>query len=80
MWLLDVGIDPVGINHLWEDEAGFVIDVNPALGDAFALATAAELDATLIVVVMTTTTMSRTSLYTGSETVAVREQPQMERG
>lgn len=49
MWLLDVGIDPVDIDLLWEAASDFVIDVNPALGDAFALATAAELDATLIV-------------------------------
>ncbi|WP_254545877.1 type II toxin-antitoxin system VapC family toxin [Halomarina pelagica] len=47
-WLVSFGIVPVGIEEIWETAAEFVLDVNPALGDSFALATATAKDATLL--------------------------------
>lgn len=48
-WLRDLGVEPVGVDNCWLDSSEFVLEYNPALGDAFALATAADLDATLLV-------------------------------
>lgn len=48
-WLLDVGMHPVDVDAIWPAAADYVLEYNPALGDAFALATAAHVDATLLV-------------------------------
>ncbi|RJX42350.1 type II toxin-antitoxin system VapC family toxin [Halonotius aquaticus] len=48
-WLTDLGIEPVGVADCWQGTADHVLSHNPALGDAFALATADHLDATLLV-------------------------------
>ena len=48
-WVLDIGIQPRGIDTLWADAADYILEHNPALGDAFALATADSLDASLLV-------------------------------
>jgi predicted nucleic acid-binding protein len=48
-WLRDLGVEPVNVDDRWIDASEFVLEFNPALGDAFALATADDLDATLLV-------------------------------
>lgn len=48
-WLQTLGIDRVGVDELWIEASEFVLEYNPALGDAFALATAEQVDATLLV-------------------------------
>lgn len=48
-WLLDLGMDPVDVEGAWVEAAEYVISYNPALGDAFALATAERADAQLLV-------------------------------
>lgn len=48
-WLIDLGIETVGVDDLWKGTADHVLSSNPALGDAFALATPDQLDATLLV-------------------------------
>lgn len=48
-WLADLGVRTAETTSTWRLASDFVIDHNPALGDAFALATAADLDATLVV-------------------------------
>ena len=48
-WLTDLGIEPVDVSTVWVESSEYVLDYNPALGDSFALATAASLDAVLLV-------------------------------
>lgn len=48
-WLTDLGIKPVGVDDCWRGTADHVLSHNPALGDAFALATADGLNAVLLV-------------------------------
>lgn len=48
-WLFDLGLEPVDIESVWIDASEHVLEYNPALGDSFALATAAHADATLLV-------------------------------
>jgi len=48
-WFTDLGIESVGIDDIWQETADHVLSSNPALGDAFALATADQRDATLLV-------------------------------
>jgi predicted nucleic acid-binding protein len=48
-WLRDLGVEPVGVDDRWAEASDFILEYNPALGDAFALATADDLDATLLV-------------------------------
>lgn len=48
-WVLAVGVTPIGAEGTWKRAADFVLDCNPALGDAYALATAQDRDATLLV-------------------------------
>ena len=48
-WLTDLGIESVGIDDIWQETADHVLSSNPALGDAFALATAEHLTAILLV-------------------------------
>jgi predicted nucleic acid-binding protein len=48
-WLTDLGITTVDADNSWRDASEYVLGHNPALGDAFALATADALDATLLV-------------------------------
>ena len=48
-WLFDLGLRLADAGPTWRRAADYVVEYNPALGDAFALATAAHLDATLLV-------------------------------
>jgi predicted nucleic acid-binding protein len=48
-WLLDIGMKPVDAQKSWEGASEFILNYNPALGDSFALSTAEELDAELLV-------------------------------
>lgn len=48
-WLLDVGVVPVEVESLWKTASDYVLRHSPALGDSFALATADEKDAELLV-------------------------------
>lgn len=48
-WLLDLGVEGVDVGAVWAAAADFVIEHRPALGDAFALATAEREQGTLLV-------------------------------
>ena len=48
-WLVDVGVTPVDVESLWTTASDYVLRHRPALGDSFALATAEEKDAELLV-------------------------------
>lgn len=48
-WVRNLGIKTVDIGDTWTDASEYTLRYNPALGDAFALAAAAHLDATLLV-------------------------------
>ncbi len=48
-WLTDLGVERVDIEDVWTAASEYVLEHNPALGDSFALATAASVDATLLV-------------------------------
>lgn len=48
-WILDIGVQPMGIDTIWADTADYILEHNPALGDSFALATANSLDASLLI-------------------------------
>lgn len=48
-WLLDIGMKPIDAQTSWQGASEFILDYNPALGDSFALSTAEELDAELLV-------------------------------
>jgi predicted nucleic acid-binding protein len=48
-WLWMIGVTAVDAETVWENAADYVIDYNPALGDSYAVATAAAVDGTLIV-------------------------------
>lgn len=48
-WLEDLGVETVGADELWTAASEYVLEYNPALGDAFALATAEHVDGTLLV-------------------------------
>lgn len=48
-WLWTIGIEAVDAETVWERASEYVIDHNPALGDAYALATAEAVTATLLV-------------------------------
>jgi predicted nucleic acid-binding protein len=48
-WLFDIGVRPIGVNDLWAEAANYILEYNPALGDSFALATAAHVDASLLI-------------------------------
>jgi uncharacterized protein with PIN domain len=48
-WLLDIGVQPLGIDSLWAPAADYILEHNPALGDSFALASADSIDASLLV-------------------------------
>lgn len=47
-WLWTIGITGVDAEAIWQDAAEYVLRYNPALGDAYALATAAAVDGTLL--------------------------------
>lgn len=47
-WLFELGLEPVDVASVWQESSEFVLRYNPALGDAFALATAADEEATLV--------------------------------
>ncbi|MDY7082956.1 MAG: PIN domain-containing protein [Halobacteria archaeon] len=48
-WLLDIGVRVVDSESVWVEASNYILDYNPALGDSFALATAEERGATLLV-------------------------------
>ena len=48
-WLTNLGVKSVNVTDIWDVTADHVLSYNPALGDAFALATADHFDATLLV-------------------------------
>lgn len=48
-WLTDLGIETVDIGDVWMEASEYVLQHNPALGDSFALATAEDIEATLLV-------------------------------
>lgn len=48
-WLDDLGVETVGAEDVWIDASDRILEHNPALGDSFALATAEDLGATLLV-------------------------------
>ncbi|SEA39898.1 Predicted nucleic acid-binding protein, contains PIN domain [Haloplanus vescus] len=48
-WLTDLGIEPVDVSSAWMDASEYILQYNPALGDAFALATAEHIEATLLI-------------------------------
>lgn len=47
-WLGDIGVERLGVEEVWRGAADHVLAVNPALGDAFALATAVHVGGTLL--------------------------------
>jgi len=48
-WLVDVGVIPVDVESVWATASDYVLRHRPALGDSFALATAEEKEAELLV-------------------------------
>jgi predicted nucleic acid-binding protein len=48
-WLDDIGIEAVDVGDSWQEASEYILRYNPALGDSFALATAEEVAATLLV-------------------------------
>lgn len=48
-WLVDLGIKPLDVSDIWEEASEYVLEYNPALGDSFALASAKEVEATLLI-------------------------------
>ncbi|WP_135830766.1 PIN domain-containing protein [Halorussus halobius] len=48
-WLTDLGIETVDVGDAWREASEYVLQYNPALGDSFALATAEDVEATLLV-------------------------------
>lgn len=48
-WLDDLGIETRAVDAVWIEASEYILAYNPALGDSFALATAEDIDATLIV-------------------------------
>lgn len=47
-WLADLGLERLDVAETWAAAADHVVEHDPALGDAFALATAELVDATLL--------------------------------
>ena len=45
----DLGIETRDIDAVWIEASEYILAYNPALGDSFALATADDVDATLLV-------------------------------
>ena len=48
-WLTDLGIETVDVSDTWREVSEYVLQYNPALGDSFALSTAEDVEATLLV-------------------------------
>ena len=48
-WLADLGIETVDVGDAWLAASEYVLTHNPALGDSFALATAEDVEGTLLV-------------------------------
>lgn len=48
-WLADLGIEAVDVDDTWLAASEYVLTHNPALGDSFALATAEDVEGTLLV-------------------------------
>ena len=47
--LIKLGLEPYAVDDVWNQAAEVILNVNPSLGDAFAVATAKELGGTLII-------------------------------
>jgi PIN domain. len=48
-WLDDLGLDTKDTEAVWVGASEYILTYNPALGDSFALATAKDVNATLLV-------------------------------
>jgi predicted nucleic acid-binding protein len=48
-WVWTIGVDGVDAAAVWDTAAEFILDCNPALGDAYALATAETVGGTVLV-------------------------------
>ncbi len=48
-WLDDLGIETRDVEAVWVEASEYILAYTPALGDSFALATAEDVDATLLV-------------------------------
>jgi len=48
-WLDELGIETQDVDTVWINASEYILKYNPALGDSFALATAEDVDATLLV-------------------------------
>lgn len=48
-WVEGIGISPVGADELWVNAADWILETNPSLADAYALAAAEVTGATLLV-------------------------------
>ena len=48
-WLDDLGIETRDVEAVWVEASEYILAYNPAVGDSFALATAEDVDATLLV-------------------------------
>ncbi|MFQ3319880.1 MAG: putative nucleic acid-binding protein [Natronomonas sp.] len=48
-WLDNLGIETRDVDAVWIEASEYILAYNPALGDSFALATAEDVDATLLV-------------------------------
>jgi predicted nucleic acid-binding protein len=48
-WLSNLGIETVDVGDTWTEASEYILRYNPALGDAFALAAAEAVGATLLV-------------------------------
>ena len=47
--LIKIGLEPYAVDNVWNQAVEVILNVNPSLGDAFAVATAKELGGTLII-------------------------------
>ena len=48
-WLAELGIETVDVGDAWLTASEYVLRHNPALGDSFALATAEDVEGTLLI-------------------------------
>lgn len=48
-WIWTIGVTTVEAEAVWEAAADYIVEFDPALGDAYALATAATVGGTLLV-------------------------------
>lgn len=48
-WLVSAGIETINTDGVWRETADYVLEYNPALGDAVALATAERIGGALVI-------------------------------